>query len=85
MALRDVSKAVTGAEIAYDEAALAEILSPQHFVNVRRTYGGPAPSETLRAVGVSGELLGADNSWLRETRDKLAGAEARLKEVSAAL
>src|SRR5205814_1205794 len=49
MALRDVSKAVTGAEIAYDEAALAEILSPQHFVNVRRTYGGPAPSETLRA------------------------------------
>jgi hypothetical protein len=76
---------VTGAEIVYDDAALVEILSPQHFVNVRKTHGGPAPSETLRAIGVSEELLRGDQSWLRETRDKLARAEVQLKGVSAQL
>src|SRR4051794_26336133 len=83
VALREVSKEVTGAEIAYDDAALLEILSPQHFVNVRKTHGGPAPSETLRAIGVSEESLRGDHSWLRETRDKLARAEVQLKRVSA--
>ena len=32
-ALREVSKEVTGTEIVYDEAALTEILSPEHFVD----------------------------------------------------
>jgi argininosuccinate lyase len=84
-ALRDVSKDVTGQEIIYDEAALAEILSPQHFVNVRKTYGGPAPSETLRALRVSEELLRADDQWLTEVRARLARAERQLKEMSGAL
>ena len=85
VALREVSKEVAGREIVYDEAALAEILSPSHFVNVRKTHGGPAPSETLRAIGVSEELLRADEEWLGGTRDKLRRAEAQLKQVSAAL
>jgi argininosuccinate lyase len=84
-ALAEVSKAVTGREIVYDEAALAEILSPEHFVAVRKTHGGPAPSETLRALGVSQESLRGDKEWLRETREKLRQAEAHLKEVSASL
>jgi argininosuccinate lyase len=84
-ALRDVSKEVTGTEIVYGEAALAEILSPHHFVSVRTTHGGPAPSETLRAIGESEELLHADESWLREAREKLRRAETQLKQVSAAL
>jgi argininosuccinate lyase len=83
--LREVSKEVTGAEIVYDDAALAEILSPQHFVSVRKTHGGPAPSETLRAITASQKWLSADDSWLRETRDKLNRAETQLKEVSASL
>ena len=32
------------------EDALQRILSPRHFVEVRRTLGGPAPEETGRAV-----------------------------------
>jgi argininosuccinate lyase len=84
-ALREVSKEVTGAEIVYDDAELTEILSPQHFVAVRKTHGGPAPSETLRAMGVSEKTLGADESWLRETRGKLRRAEAVLKEASTRL
>jgi argininosuccinate lyase len=85
VALRDVSKDVTGREIVYSESALAEILSPRHFVDVRQTHGGPAPSETLRAIGVSEKWLDADDSWLRETRQKLRRAEAHLKDVSASL
>ena len=40
-----------GAPLAYSDEALAEILSPRHFVDVRRTLGGPAPEETARAAG----------------------------------
>jgi argininosuccinate lyase len=84
-ALREVSKEVTGTEIVYDEAALTEILSPEHFVTVRKTHGGPAPSETRRAIGMSEKALGVDESWLRETRGKLRWAEEQLKQVSAEL
>jgi argininosuccinate lyase len=85
IALREVSQAVVGKAIVYDEAALAEILSPRHFVNVRKTHGGPAPSETLRAIGVSEELLRADEEWLKDVRARLDRAQKQLKEVSAGL
>jgi argininosuccinate lyase len=83
--LRDVSKDVTGREVVYEEAALAEILSPQHFVSVRKTPGGPAPSETLRAIVVSEESLRVDEEWLADVRARLARAQQQLKEVSARL
>ena len=71
--------------LARAEAALTEILSPEHFVTVRKTHGGPAPSETLRAIGMSEKALGVDESWLRETRGKVRRAEEQLKQVSAEL
>jgi argininosuccinate lyase len=83
--LREVSKEVTGKELAYSDAALAEILSPQHFVEVRTTFGGPSPSETKRALGVSQKALDADEEWLRDTRDRLQRAEESLRKASAAL
>src|SRR5262249_50068325 len=43
--LRAVSKEVAGREIVYTDAQLADVLSPARFVQVRRTYGGPAPEE----------------------------------------
>jgi len=83
--LTDVSKEVTGAPIAYSEAALAKILSPRYFVTVRRTLGGPAPEETARAAAVSRQLLGADDAWWEQATNALADAEHRLAERSAAL
>ena len=83
--LTDVSKEVTGAPIAYSEAALAKILSPRYFVTVRRTLGGPAPEETARAAAVSRQLLGADDGWWEQATNALADAEHRLAERSAAL
>jgi hypothetical protein len=46
---------------------------------VRQTPGGPAPSETARALGRSREILAADESWLTDTGDRLAAAHAQLR------
>jgi argininosuccinate lyase len=81
--LREVSREVAGREIVYTDPQLAEILSPRHFVEVRRTHGGPSPSETRRALGVSEVCLAADETWLGETRERLASAQRALKAATA--
>jgi len=80
-----VSCDLTGVPIAYSDEELARILSPRHFVEVRRTLGGPAPEETARAAAASRELLDADEAWLVRTTDALAAAERKLADESAAL
>ena len=83
--LRDVSNAVCGREVVYTDAELAAILSPKHFVEIRNTHGGPSPSETTRALGVSRNALGADEKWLTETRGRLTAADETLRSAAAAL
>jgi argininosuccinate lyase len=83
--VREIAKDVTGKEIVYTDAQLAQILSPRHFVEVRKTYGGPSPAETLRAIGVSKKSLAADDEWLKAVRGRLAAAESMLKKASASL
>jgi argininosuccinate lyase len=83
--LRAVSQQVAGKEIGYTEAQLAEILSPRHFVEIRKTHGGPSPSETARALDVSKQALTADERWLADTRIRLAAAEEKLRAAAAAL
>ena len=83
--LAEVSRGLTGAAIRYSEEELAGILSPRHFVNVRRTWGGPAPEETARAAQASRIRLEADGAWLRQAAEALRAAEARLAGRSAAL
>ena len=55
-----------GGPIDYDEARLAEVLSPEYFVRVRTTPGGPAPVETARAIAASRERLAVDEDWMRD-------------------
>ena len=83
--LRDVSRAVLGRPVDYDEAALDRLLSARHFVEVRTTPGGPAPSEIGRALARSRELAGADTTWHAEAQEKLQRADARLTEAASAL
>ena len=66
----------------YSEEALAELLSPTHFVEVRRTEGGPAPAATGRALAASRELLRRDQDWWTAARDGLKAAERALRERS---
>ncbi len=75
-ALASASQAILGRAINYDEAALAEIMSPAHFVKVRTTWGGPAPTETGRAIGVSRRLLENDRASWALRREHLDSCEA---------
>ncbi len=83
--LRDVSTEALGRAIAYDEAALAHLLSARHFVEVRTTHGGPAASEIARAVTESREILAADAAWRDAAGARLTTADAALDAASAAL
>jgi argininosuccinate lyase len=83
--LAEVSAAIVGAPVRYTDEALRELLSPRHFVEVRRTLGGPAPSETGRALEDARRALAADGRWLADTRAALAAASKRLQVRKAAL
>jgi argininosuccinate lyase len=81
----EASADLLGAPLAYSDEALATILSPRHFVNVRRTLGGPAPDVTAGAIDASRALLDGDRAWWTSVGAKLAGAEQRLAQESARL
>jgi len=83
--LAEVSSGLLGAPIDYSDEALARILSPRHFVDVRRTHGGPAPEETARAAKTSRQQLDADEVWWTNATAALTAAERRLATESAAL
>ena len=83
--LAAASNELLGAPLAYSEEALAEILSPRHFVKVRRTLGGPAPEQTTRAAAASRGQLDDDQMWWKQATGALSSAEHRLAERSAAL
>ena len=83
--LRDVSQAVIGRAIELDAATLARVLSPEHFVNVRTTPGGPAPAQTALAVASSRTLLERDEEWRNARTRALRSAETRLREAAASL
>lgn len=84
-ALRRASAALLGTPLEYTEARLEEILSPRYFVDVRRTYGGPAPEETRRAIAASNEALDRDRDAWRARRAHLDRAEQTLKHAAQAL
>jgi len=83
--LADASRELLGRPLTYSEADLARILSPRHFVEIRRTLGGPAPEETARAARASRQLLEADESWRSNATEALEKAERLLADRSAAL
>jgi hypothetical protein len=80
--LAAVSAGIVGAPIVFDAARLREILCPAHFVRIRETLGGPAPSRTAGAVRDADSALAADVAWLAAERTRLAAAH---RERQAAL
>ena len=76
--LAEASADLVGTPVSYTEAAVGEILSPRHFVAVRRTHGGPAPEETARAGADSSARLERDQEWWTRTSSALDNAEQRL-------
>ena len=80
-----VSASLLGEPLRYADAEIASIMSPRHFVDVRQTRGGPAPSETSRAIDAARRSLDGDRQWLSRIRDALSAADTRLHERSRAL
>jgi argininosuccinate lyase len=83
--LREVSRAVLGTPIEMEESHLQRVLSARHFVEVRTTPGGPAPSVTAGAIARSEEILIGDTDWLTRTMARLTDASAALKAAAGAL
>jgi argininosuccinate lyase len=83
--LREISGDVLGRSIEIDDGMLARILSPRHFVEVRTTPGGPAPSETSKALEESKRTLATDRTWFSDAAGRLTDAEESLKAAVKAL
>jgi argininosuccinate lyase len=84
-ALATISGDLLGVPLQYSDAQIAQITSARHFVDVRRTYGGPAPAETARAVDASRQALEADRAWLAGRRAAITAADDLLKARSLSL
>jgi argininosuccinate lyase len=85
IAFAEVSKDVVGRSLDYSEARLQELLSPEHFVRIRETLGGPAPAVTAVAVDASVAMLDEDQRWLAQQRTRLADTARLLKTEAARL
>ncbi|MEP7118508.1 MAG: argininosuccinate lyase [Acidobacteriota bacterium] len=72
------STEVLGSPIVYDDAGVEHMLSPRHFVDIRKTHGGPAPERTTEAIAASRAALAADEAWWTGRRDALARAASAL-------
>jgi argininosuccinate lyase len=83
--LSEVTRSVLGRAIEFDNDALLEVLSPEHFVRVRTAPGESAPAETGRAIALSRGRLASDDAWLKEAAGKLRRAEEGLMAAVAAL
>jgi argininosuccinate lyase len=83
--LRDVSQPLLGRPIEFDDARLNKVLSARHFVDVRKTPGGPAPSEMERTLAQSCTLLENDSKWMSGARAHVQRADEQLTEAAAAL
>lgn len=79
--VQTAAEEVLGHELSLSEEELTAAVSPENFVNVRTIYGGPAPSETRRALGVEREKQARDEEWFTSKRTALDEAEAGLNKL----
>ena len=79
--LQNAAKEVLERELSITESELVEILSPEHFVNIRTIYGGVAPSETKRALGVERGHETVDDEWFIEKTNFLEDALQNLTKI----
>jgi hypothetical protein len=65
---------------------LKTTLSPENFVAIRTVFGGTAPAETRRALGVEQGFAAEDETWYAQATTRLTEASRNLiREVDAIL
>ena len=84
-ALASAAQSLLGRTIDYSDEHLQRVMSPEYFVEVRRTLGGPSPTETARAVAAARARLECDSAEWRRRRDDLGEADRQLHARVAAL
>ncbi len=77
--LQSTANEVAGRELSFTPEELAQVLTAEFFVSIRTVYGGSAPSETRRALGVERHSAVADAEWLTNRSGSLASAASALR------
>jgi argininosuccinate lyase len=73
--------AAAGCEVRLGDAELARILSPEHFVEIRRTAGGPSPEVVAAALTHAEGAMERDALTLAGLRTSVATAVACLNDA----
>jgi argininosuccinate lyase len=74
-----------GLRVDADDARVLRWLSPAHFVEIRRTPGGPAPELTDAALDEARAALARDEAFCAGARQALAAADAARRAALDAL
>ena len=83
--LARIASEMSGRQIEYSVEQLEHTLSPVHFIDVRRTPGGPNPALVASAIQASRDRLATDRGWFGARIAGLRRAEEELKAAVAAL
>jgi argininosuccinate lyase len=83
--LAAAAKEIAGREIVIADDVLARLLSPQHFVDIRRTPGGPSPGVTARALVEANAAIERDAGAIAERRRAIAAASAARRAAADAI
>lgn len=82
--LQNAATGILGHQLTLSEEEFADAISPERFVMVRTIFGGPAPSETRRALAVERAIELDDEKWVAAVLQKLEDAEKDLLTAVAA-
>jgi argininosuccinate lyase len=81
----EASASVAGRAIALTKDEAANVLSPEHFVAVRRTWGGPSADVVTAALAAAEATLADDRAAMARLRDGVSAANTVLEAALAAL
>jgi argininosuccinate lyase len=71
---------LTGRALEIDQQVLHRALDPRHFVDVRKTPGGPSAEVLAQAIVLARETLSADISWVEAAAAHIQQAQQQLEE-----
>jgi argininosuccinate lyase len=69
--IADATRELAGREVRLTDAEVARILSPEHFVAIRKTHGGPATDVVEAALRSSTALVERDRTTASQIREAL--------------
>jgi argininosuccinate lyase len=75
---------ITGGALELDRKVLHRALDPRHFVDVRKTPGGPSAEVLAKTITLAKERLAADISWVEAAEARIEQARQRLEEQTEA-